>query len=103
MGTNVVIDDELMRDALPATGGIVRIPAGTYEMSAPILIGKSDVRIEGAGTATHIVNGRTNNRVTGMKQMVDDAWVPLTKGKIALQLEGAEVFYRNIELKLLKP
>jgi parallel beta-helix repeat protein len=43
-------------DALPATGGIVRIPAGTYEISTPILIGKGDVRIEGAGTATHIVN-----------------------------------------------
>ena len=63
---------------------------------------KVEVIVRG-DTATHIVNGRINNRVTGMKQMVDDAWVPLTKGKIALQLEGAEVFYRNIELKLLKP
>ncbi len=48
-------------DALPPTGGVVRIPAGTYEISAPIVIGTGDVRLEGAGTATHIIN-RTTRR-----------------------------------------
>ena len=43
-------------DALPATGGIVRIPAGTYEINAPLVIRTGDVRLEGAGAATHIVN-----------------------------------------------
>src|SRR6185436_16532052 len=53
-------------------------------------------------SATHIVNGKVNNRCANIKQMVDDKWVPLKKGRIALQLEGAELFYRNIELKELK-
>jgi hypothetical protein len=26
-------------------------------------------------------------------------WIPLTKGKIQLQSEGAEVFYRNITIE----
>jgi parallel beta-helix repeat protein len=43
-------------NALPATGGVVRIPPGTHEITAPIVLGAGDVRIEGAGAATHIVN-----------------------------------------------
>ena len=46
-------------DALPPTGGIVRIPAGTYEITAPLVLGVGDVRIEGAGASTHIVNRNT--------------------------------------------
>jgi uncharacterized protein YdbL (DUF1318 family) len=52
-------------------------------------------------TAVHIINGKVNNRVSEMKEMIDGEWRPLTKGKILLQLEGAELFYRNIELKPL--
>lgn len=52
-------------------------------------------------SAIHIVNGTLNNRVTAMEQFVDGEWVPLTRGKIIFQLEGAEVFYRNIEIKEL--
>ena len=32
------------------------IPAGTYEISEPLRLTKGDIRIEGAGNATHIVN-----------------------------------------------
>ena len=46
-------------DGLPATGGIVRIPAGTYEITAPLVVSVGDVRIEGAGAGTHIVNKNT--------------------------------------------
>ncbi len=52
-------------------------------------------------SATHIINGKVNNRILHLEQMVEDKWVPLTKGKILLQQEGAEVFYRNIEIKML--
>jgi len=52
--------------------------------------------------ATYIVNGKTNNHATKIEQMVDNKWVPLTKGKIALQLEFAEVYYRNVEIRELK-
>jgi hypothetical protein len=43
-------------DALPATGGVVHLPAGTFEVSEPLRITQEDVLIAGAGTATHIKN-----------------------------------------------
>ena len=49
----------------------------------------------------HIVNGEVVMRMTNLRQVVDGKTVPLTKGKIQFQSEGAEVFYRNIEFKLL--
>jgi hypothetical protein len=49
--------------------------------------------------ATYIVNGKVNNRAAKIQQKVNGEWVALTKGKIALQLEFAEVFYRNVEIK----
>lgn len=51
------------------------------------------------GEATYLINGQVNNRVSDMERMLDGKWIPLRKGKIIFQLEGAEVFYRNIELK----
>ena len=49
--------------------------------------------------ATYIVNGKVNNHATKLQQRVNDQWAPLNKGRIALQLEFAEVFYRNVEIK----
>ena len=49
-------------DALPDQGGAVRLPPGTFEISEPLKITKSDVLIEGAGTATHIKNINTEGR-----------------------------------------
>lgn len=43
-------------DALPSTGGAVRLPPGEFEISEPLRISASDVLLEGAGTATHINN-----------------------------------------------
>ena len=50
-------------------------------------------------TATYLVNGKMNNKILHLEHFVDGKWVPLTKGKILFQQEGAEVFYRNIEIK----
>ncbi len=47
-------------DALPAEGGLVRLPAGRFEITEPLVLTRSDVRLEGAGTATHIVNRNTH-------------------------------------------
>ena len=49
--------------------------------------------------ATYIVNGKVNNRVHHIQERVNGEWVPLKKGRIALQLEFAEVFYRKVEIK----
>jgi parallel beta-helix repeat protein len=46
-------------DALPASGGVVRIPAGVHEITSSLVLSTGDVRIEGAGAATHIVNRNT--------------------------------------------
>jgi len=43
-------------DALPADGGVVRLPPGTFEIDKPLKITTSDVLIEGSGAATHIKN-----------------------------------------------
>ena len=43
-------------DALPETGGRVVIPSGTYEITVPLRLKTGDVRIEGSGNSTHIVN-----------------------------------------------
>ena len=43
-------------DALPNSGGVVRLPAGKFEIRRPLVIEKEDVLLQGAGTATHIVN-----------------------------------------------
>jgi hypothetical protein len=50
-------------------------------------------------TAVHVVNGKTVLVLTGLRQ-ADGA--PLTKGRIQVQSEGAEVYYRNIRLRPLK-
>jgi len=49
-------------DALPDQGGVVRLPPGTFEISEPLKLSKSDVLIEGAGTATHIKNVNTEGK-----------------------------------------
>ncbi len=43
-------------DALPAGGGMVRLPPGTFEIENPLVISRSDVLLQGSGTATHIKN-----------------------------------------------
>ncbi|MEX2174238.1 MAG: right-handed parallel beta-helix repeat-containing protein [Pirellulaceae bacterium] len=46
-------------DALPPAGGVIRLPAGTFEISQPLRITQEDVLLSGSGTATHIKNVNT--------------------------------------------
>ncbi|HUQ68270.1 MAG TPA: right-handed parallel beta-helix repeat-containing protein [Planctomycetaceae bacterium] len=43
-------------DAIPATGGVVRIPPGEYRIKEPLILSRGETRVEGSGTATKIVN-----------------------------------------------
>ena len=62
------------------------------------------VEIDVAGDrAVHLLNGKVNNRCSKIEQFADGIWTTLDHGRIALQLEGAEVLYRNIEIQELKP
>jgi hypothetical protein len=50
----------------------------------------------------HLVNGRivfTGNHVMRQDENDPEKWTSLTSGKICLEAEGAEVWYRNIEVK----
>jgi hypothetical protein len=50
-------------------------------------------------TSVHICNGKVNMILTNSRVMQGGKEVPLTKGKIQLQSESAEVFYRNIQVR----
>lgn len=50
-------------------------------------------------TAIHVVNGKTLMILYHCAQVDAGKLTPLTKGKIQLQSEGAEVFYRNIRIR----
>jgi parallel beta-helix repeat protein len=49
-------------DAIPLEGGVVRIPPGTFSITEPLVIRRSDVLIEGSGAATHIKNANANGQ-----------------------------------------
>lgn len=43
-------------DALPESGGILRLPPGTVEIREPLLLSMPETRIEGSGASSHIKN-----------------------------------------------
>ncbi|NUO00867.1 MAG: DUF1080 domain-containing protein [Saprospiraceae bacterium] len=50
-------------------------------------------------TAVHVVNGKVVMILYHSRRPEGKNMIPLTKGKIQLQSEGAEVFYRNIRIR----
>ncbi len=68
-------------------------------------------RIYGADSVIHIINGvvvmkgknlKHNRALTVTSNPTDPNQTPLTQGHIGLQVEGADVFYRNFEIRLLR-
>ncbi len=49
--------------------------------------------------AWHVVNGHVVLIAETCERLDKGTWVPATSGRIQVQSEGAEVFYRNIELR----
>jgi 3-keto-disaccharide hydrolase len=95
-------------------GGISRvIKSSTYEHDGWNTV---EVIVRGSEGSEHIVNGLTVFKATNLKQLgpaaevsekaTKDAaqkdWEPLAAGRIALQCEFAEVFYRNIEIRPIR-
>jgi parallel beta-helix repeat protein len=60
-------------DALPASGGVVRIPPGTFKITSPLLIRTPDTRVEGSGAATHIINENTSGQPALLLKPSDSA------------------------------
>ena len=52
-------------------------------------------------TCLHVMNGKVNLMLTHTRHIVNGQTMPLTKGKIQIQSEGAEVFYRNIQVQTI--
>ena len=50
----------------------------------------------------HIVNGKVVMRLHNPTRIDSDLPTPATSGPIILQSEGAEVFYRDIQLRPIK-
>ncbi|GAB4015992.1 3-keto-disaccharide hydrolase [Spirosoma koreense] len=50
-------------------------------------------------TCLHVLNGKVNMMLTHTRHLVNGQAEPLTRGKIQIQSEGAEVFYRNIQVR----
>jgi hypothetical protein len=50
------------------------------------------------GTSLHVVNGKLVMVLKNSRQIDGKNDIPLTKGKIQIQSEGSEVFYRNIKI-----
>jgi hypothetical protein len=90
---------------LPENGGILREIGMKYDY-----IGRFpeydnyhgwtyvDIIVQADEWATHKVNGLTHTRLRRLRKPDD---TPLTEGRITLQLEGAEIQYRHVELKEL--
>lgn len=49
-------------------------------------------------TAVHIVNGKTNMVLFRSRHIKDGIETPLTRGKIQIQSEGAEIYYKDMVL-----
>jgi alpha-3'-ketoglucosidase len=102
------VDPKTGRYALPENGGVPVTVGndGKFERTRHNKVNEYpgwntlEVIVRG-DRATHIVNGVTNMRVYDIKgwDAASNSWVKVEKGRIALQAESAEVFYRNIRLR----
>jgi hypothetical protein len=110
VGGNVIVDVE----------GVKKDKEVVYQKGAPKLVGVKSRIIKGAdyekptgewntievltvgSTSVHVVNGRPNLVLTNSRRLVDGKEEPLTRGKIQLQSESAEVYYRNIAIRPIK-
>jgi hypothetical protein len=54
-----------------------------------------------ADTSVHVINGKVMMVLYHSSQADNGKVLPLTKGKIQIQSEGAEIFYKNIKLEQL--
>lgn len=90
--------------ALPENGGISKVRKGGYVGRFPELDtlegwNRVELIVHADESAEHIVNGKTKAR---LRQMTDMKGQPLTEGKICLQLEGAELEYRDVKIRPLE-
>jgi hypothetical protein len=82
-------------------------PASYYKALAPSQLNLNDdwniieLTVHGSTDAEYKVNGTVVNQLFDMECNVTGTWQPLDSGPIALQAEWAEVYFRNIKIKML--
>ncbi len=54
------------------------------------------------GTSIHLVNNKVMMKLFHSSQLENGKVIPLQKGKLQIQCEGAEVFYKDIKIKPIK-
>ncbi len=94
----------------PAHGGVARVLGGKGVAMQKHLAGEFEVEawntaevIAQGNSVTHILNGHVVNRGTGVR-LVDPAHPDapartITRGRIALEIEAAEIEFRNVEIR----
>jgi hypothetical protein len=78
-------------DAVPAEGGVVRLPPGTFEIREPLVLARGDVLVEGAGSATHIKNVNADGKPALIVQHRDGAKVKQADRLWRVQLQGFRI------------
>ncbi len=68
-------------------------PSGEWNLIEVLAVGD---------TSVHVVNGTPVMTLTGLRQRQGAQEVPLTRGRIQIQSEGAEVFYRRPQIRPLR-
>lgn len=90
-------------------GGVPRVLGGDQDGYQKHLAGEHEIEgwntaevIARGDTTTHVLNGKVVNRGRNVR-LVDPARGgtprPITRGRIALEIEAAEIYFRNVEIK----
>jgi hypothetical protein len=96
----------------PDRGGRPRVMGGkgiSYQKRSPEGVeidGWNTVEVIAEGDSTvHLLNGREVNRGRGIRFVDPEkggSARPVTRGRVALEIEAAEIFFRNVEIRELK-
>src|SRR5690606_37817747 len=93
-----------------SAGGMMRsigAPARYYKALAPEHLDNEEswnvleLTVRGSESAEYSVNGTVVNALFDFECNVSGNWEPLASGPIALQAEWAELYFRDVKIKLL--
>ena len=74
-------------------GGEYEKPAGEWNTLELICVGAQCIQV---------VNGHVTLRVANSRQVSDRSSIPLSKGRLELQMEGWEIYFRDIQIRPIK-
>lgn len=93
--------DLVYREGAPLQRGVTRRVIRDADHEVPGAWNTVEFVCEGA-TATHLVNGKVNMVLRNLRHQAGGKEVPLTRGRIQIQSEGAEIYWRDLEVMPLQ-